>query len=158
MANKPLSIKIPIKPHLKKFVLFMMQCSEPIFLDEKEMLGRAIIKILQEKRAHKFDNRLETYTDRIEVVLNSDMRERSPRLNRIIHINVELEKNFREGLILWIKAYKKLGAPANEACKSFLAELKIEETEYSYDAAYKVWQRFNQSSRVKNKRLSLESS
>jgi len=141
--SAPATVRIPIKPHLKKFVLFVMEVSEPVVVDEMGMLGRAIINVLKEKRAHKFDNLLEGYTARIEVVLSADMLERSPMLHRLIHINNEIDKQFREALLLWIRAQKKLGQPVNESCKNFLATLKIDEKEYSYDGAYKVWQRFN---------------
>jgi hypothetical protein len=141
--SAPATVKIPIKPHLKKYVLFTMDCQEPIATDEKGMIGRCIINVLKEKREHRFDNVLEKYTDRIEVQLNADMRSRSPKLHRLLYINIELERLFREAIIIWVHAQKDAGMPANEACKNFLAKLKIEEREYSFDAAYKLWQRFN---------------
>lgn len=134
-------INIPIKPHLKKFVLYMMNKREPLILDEKRLLGRVITAVLQERRIHKFENVLSSYTDRIAVVLNSDMRERSPRLDRLLYMNVGLAKLFREALLVWVKAQKNINLPAKQACINFLAELNIDDGEYSYDAAYKTWQR-----------------
>ncbi|HMG93213.1 MAG TPA: hypothetical protein VK589_24320 [Chryseolinea sp.] len=143
-----MTVDIPIKPHLKKFVIFTMEAFEPVVLKEKDLLGSAIMKALQETRQHKFDRRLDQFTSRIKVVLTHDMRERSPRLHRLIYMNTELEREFQVGLLLWVRAQRKMGSPANEACKNFLATLKIDENEYSYDAAYKLWQRFNE---IKNK-------
>jgi hypothetical protein len=147
--KSPIKTAIPIEPYLKKFVLFVMDVQEPIEVDEKGLLGRCIMKALQETRTHKFDRVLENYTERIQVILNSDMRERSPRPHRMIYMNVELEKAFKEALIVWIKAQKRAGEPASTAAKNFLQELKIDDAEYSYDAAYKVWQRHN----VKTKKV-----
>jgi hypothetical protein len=152
--SAPATVKIPIKPHLKKFVLFVMDVDEePIRVTEKQMLGRCIIKVLQETRSHRFDNVLYTYTARIQVVLTEDMRERSPNMKRLVYINTEIENYFRESLIMWVKAQTKGGSPANEACKSFLAEMKIDDSEYSFDAAYKVWQRYNDIKRKKRSSL-----
>lgn len=142
-----MTVDIPIKPHLKKFVIFTMEVSEPVVVKEKDLLGSAIMKALLETRQHKFDRLLDSYTSRIKVVLTHDMRERSPRLHRLLYMNTELENDFQTGLLLWVRAQRKMGYPANEACKNFLATLKIEEKEYSYDAAYKVWQRFNLKNR-----------
>lgn len=139
-----MTVKIPIKPHLKKFILFLMdEPKEPLEITEKQLLGRSIIKVLQETRSHRFDNVLDDYTARIQVILTDAMRKRSPKLHRLVYINTEIENSFREALIVWIKAQTKTGEPANESCKNFLSELKIDEREYSFDAAYKVWQRYN---------------
>lgn len=146
---------IPIKPHLKKFVLYTMEAIEPVMVTERDLLGRSIMKVLQETRKHTFDNVLDSYTDRIKIILTDDMRKRSPRLHRLLYMNTELEKHFRDALLIWIRAQRKMGSPVNEACKNFLATLKIDDQEYSYDAAYKVWQRFND---VKRKNIGPESS
>lgn len=152
--NQATPISIPIKPHLKKFVLFVLEAREPFAVRERDILGRAIIKAIQETRARKFERVLDKYTARIKVVLTKEMRERSPRLNRIIHMNATLEMEFGDAIVLWVKAQRKLGSPANEACKDFLRALKIDESEYSYDAAYKVWQRYNDSVRKKARETS----
>lgn len=141
--NQTNPISIPIKPHIKKFVLFVMEAQEPFIVRERDILGRAIIKAIQETRSRKFDRVLDKYTARIKVVLTKEMRERSPMIRRIIHMNTYLEMEFGDAIILWVKAQRKLGSPDSEACKDFLRTLKIDETEYSYDAAYKVWQRYN---------------
>lgn len=147
-----MTVDIPIKPHLKKFVLFQLDRPEPLVVSENDMVGSAIMKILLEKRQHKFETTVERYTSRIKVILNHDMRERSPKLYRLIYANSELDREFKEALILWIRAQKQLGHTAKDACISFLATMKISEKEYSYDAAYKFWQRFN----VKNKNAALK--
>ena len=105
------------------------------------------MKILCENRQQKFDKALDLFTSRIAVELTHDMRERSPRLYRLVYANTELEREFKEALVMWIRAQKQLGYTAKDACISFLETLKITDREYSYDAAYKFWQRFN----VKNK-------
>ena len=150
MSNGKITVKIPIKSHLKKFVLWALDVTaEPIQVTEIDFVGRAIMKVLQETRAHKFDNVLEDYTDRIEIQLTTRMQERNYRLHRLLHINNELDKAFREAIIIYVRAQRKAGEPANQACKNFLADLKIDEKEFSYDGAYKAWQRFLESSRKK---------
>ncbi len=143
-------VSIPMKPHIKKFVLYALDKREPIQVTERQFLGSAIMKALQEKRLHRFDRVLDLYTDSISVILNKEMRERSPKRAKLLFINVELDIHFASSLIFWVKAQMKMGSPANEACKNFLATLKIDETEYSYDAAYKVWQRYNERNRKLN--------
>jgi hypothetical protein len=145
---------IPIKPHLKKFLLFTMEVKEPVVITERDMLGSAIMKVLQETRNHKFDNVLEGYTERLKLVLTESMRKRSPRLHRLVYINTQLEKDFQTGLLLWVRAQKLAGIPAKTAIINFLAALKIDENEYSYDAAAKAWIRFNEASRNKGLEVS----
>lgn len=140
----------PIKPHLKKFVLWMLELPEPLKITERDMLGRAIIKVLQETRARRLDNAKELFTDRISVELTVDMARRSPYLHRLINVNVELDNQFAEALVVWVKAQRESGLPASTACKSFLAKLRIDESEYSFEAAWKVWLRFNESVRKKS--------
>lgn len=142
----------PTKPHLKKFVLWMLELPEPLKINERDMLGRNIIKVLQEKRSDKNDlvkrsatSGRELLTSRLSVVLTTAMERRSPSLHRIINVNYELDNEFQEALITWIRAQQELEIPTSTACKNFLARLKIDEKEYTYDAAYKVWQRHNQS-------------
>jgi len=149
-----MTVDIPIKPHLKKFVLFQLDRSEPLELSEKDLLGSAVMKILLEKRQHRFENIVESYTSRIKVKLNSDMRKRSPRLYRLIYANTELEREFKEALMLWIRAQRQLGYTAKDACINFLETMKIDEREYSWDAAYKAWQRFNVNTRKGRKDMS----
>lgn len=143
MPTEITPLSVPIKPHLKKFVLYVLDAREPVIVRERDILGRAIIKAIQETRTRRFDRVLDQYTARIKVVLTKEMRERSPRLNRIIHMNTTIEQEFWDAIVLWVKAQRRMGSPADGACKDFLNTLKIDETEYSYDAAYKQWQRYN---------------
>lgn len=151
MSNRKITVKVPIKSHLKKFVLWALDADEPVQVTEIDFLGRSIMKVLQETRSHKFANVLEGYTERIEIQLTSRMQERNYRLHRLIHINTELDKAFRDAIILFVRAQNQAGEPSNSACKNFLELLNIDESEFSYDAAYKAWQRFNERTREKRK-------
>lgn len=141
---------IPIKPHLKKFVIWMLGVQEPVKVSERDMLGRCIIKVLQEKRTQRnVRGQNEGASARIRVKLTQDMAKRSPYLHRLININVELDNEFHDAIILWVKSWREMGMPASTACKEFLRVLKIDENEYTYDAAYKVWQRDGRTVREK---------
>lgn len=140
----------PIKSHLKKYVLWMLELPEPIQVTERDLLGKAIIKVLQENRGNRNARNQKSLSDmnkRISVILTKEMSERSPRLHRLVNVNVELDNDFHKSIILWIKAQKQCGMPASVACRAFLEVLKIDEGEYSYDAAWQVWKRYNKASK-----------
>jgi hypothetical protein len=124
---------------------------EPVVITEHDLLGRTIIKVLQETRSRRHVYAKEDYTDRITVHLTQAMEKRSPALHRLLNVNVELDNAFQEALCLWIKGQGDAGLPANQACKNFLAQMRIDESEYTYDAAYKAWQRFNERLRKKHR-------
>ena len=144
-------VRIPVKPHLKKFIIKRYRQKEPLNITERSLLGRNIMKVLQETRKHKFENVLYQYTERLQVVLTADMRERSPRLARLVYVNNEIEKEFKEALFIWIEAQMEMACHAKEACQNFLDYYGIDDQEYSYDAAYKAWQRFKTDVAYKNK-------
>ncbi len=103
------------------------------------------MKTLNEKRKHKFDNVLDEYTERIQLSLTDDMRKRSPSLRRLVHINVDLERVFKEHLYIWVEGQRNAGIPEYEACKNFLDHYRIQDNEYSYDAAERAWRRYKAS-------------
>ncbi len=156
MKQEPV-FRIPMKPHLKKFVLKRARSKEPLQVNERSLLGRNIMKVLQETRKHKFDSVLYQYTDRLQVTLTHDMMERSPNLKRLVYVNTEIEKEFKEAIFIWVEAQMEMNCPANEACKNFLEYYGIDDTEYTYDATYKAWQRYKEDEDLKNKRLRLRS-
>lgn len=134
---------IPIKPHLKKFLLHgKRRQQEPLKVTERSTLGVCIMKILAEKRNWKFEKVLEDYTERITIIPGKEMLERSPRLHRLVYINVDLEKVFKECLYVWVAAQSKAGVPEYEACKNFIDHYSIRQNEYTYDAAERAWRRY----------------
>lgn len=152
--NNLLSIKIPIKPHLKKFLLNGKKHRlEPLRATERSLLGICIMKTLMDNRKHKFDNVLKEYTQRIEIILTDDMNKRSPRLYKLVNINVELERVFKEHLYIWVAAQNEAGIPEYEACKNFIDHYKIQPNEYTYDAAERAWRRYKNDESKKDKDL-----
>jgi hypothetical protein len=149
--TKETVVKIPIRPHLKKFVLKQLG-ADPIIATERDFLGNAIMAVLNDKRNHNQPQELYRMTERITVVLTKEMKERSPRLGRIVYVNTLLSKQFRDALVIWVQAQVHAQIPANQACKNFLEHYRIDENEYTYDGLYKIWQRHKDDRQKKQKK------
>ncbi|HEY3406435.1 MAG TPA: hypothetical protein VGK59_23770 [Ohtaekwangia sp.] len=131
---------IPTRKHLKKFLLRYYDTREPVMIDNHTSLGRAVLSALVLKMQYVPDGH--DHNDTLQLQLSSRVTERTLRTKQLITINNHLDEMFEEALITWIHAQGTEGVNPNLACKSFLSFFKIEESEYSYDAAYKRWQRF----------------
>jgi hypothetical protein len=71
------------------------------------------------------------------------MAKRGPTQSRLSKpINYYLDKLFKNTLITWIQSSEIAGVNAYQASKSFLVYFRIDESEYSHDAAYKYWTRW----------------
>jgi hypothetical protein len=137
--SKPL--KIYVKPHLKKFILKHHPGKQPLYADERSPLGAAIMHVLMEVRKSKFENIIHHHTECILVTPTVNMARRSPRQYKLVRVAVEMERVFRQAIIVWVSAQQEAGLPANQACKNFLEHYGIDEGEFSYDGVYKCWQR-----------------
>lgn len=143
--------KVPILPHLKKFIMGQLYegHAEPIKVEEDSPLGRSVMSILIDKRKVTGSSAVgfmdKEYTSTLRLQLSSQMMKRSPRINKLARLNLEFGEIFRQSLFVWVKAEKKNGVAAFPAVQNFLEEYGIEEAEYSKDAAYKAWQRYRTS-------------
>lgn len=149
MINNNLTT-ISIKTHLKKFMLKHFDEAEPFKLDSNTSIGKKLLSSVKEKR--EYENMNEQVTDTIQLKLSTRFAARAPRAKHLTYLNTLLEEMFRESLILWVYAQGEQGVNPNQSTKGFLRFYGIEEREYSYDAAYKIWQRFKASS-VKKVRI-----
>lgn len=156
-------IKVPIKPHLKKFFLKTYHLSEPVKLEEDSILGNQVMAILQDKRSvngkdlnninsHFNGSGSELLTDTLQLTLSKSMTERSPRVGKLIRINVFLQHSFRQAVIIYIKGCMNSGVNAYAACKQFLKLYEFDESEYSLDGVHQIWKRYQASYVKKNLR------
>ena len=149
--------KVPILPHLKKFIIAQLYNGqeEPIKVVEDSLLGRHIMSILIDKRNVTGSGAVgfmdKEYTSTLRLQLSSQMMKRSPRINKLARLNLELGEIFRQSLFVWVTCAKSYGIAAFPAVQHFLEEYGIEESEYSKDAAYKAWQRYQNLERTKEK-------
>jgi len=135
-------INIPTRTHLKKFLLKMYDTAEPFKLDERTSLGKNLMSSLVDKL--EYVNVNELYTDKLQVALSSRMAKRGPRIKRLVYINSLLEEMFKEHMITWIFCKSTEGINPSQSTKDFLAFYQIDESEYTYAAAYKLWQKHKQ--------------
>lgn len=155
-------INVPIKPHLKKFFLKTYHLSEPVKVEEDSLLGNYVMSILLDKRAvsGKLLNILDSQyngsgsdllSDTLQVTLSQSMMERSPRIGKLVRINLFLQHSFRQAVIIYIKACIASGVNAYTACKQFLKLYEFDESEYSLDGVHQIWKRY-QAAHVKKNR------
>lgn len=155
MKNKIL-IKIPIYPHLKKFILLHWypdhKNCEPLRIEEDSVLGKMIMSILISKRSIRKSSGLMRYefTDEIEVDLSYNMMRRSPAIHKLSLINLEMTHILHSHLFGWVRAQKVVGVSAKRACESFIAYYELDGL-YSFDAAHRAWLRYINSEYQKEK-------
>jgi hypothetical protein len=139
--------KIPIFPHLKKFLnkQYGFNVKKPIQIDEHSSIGKLVMLALRDKRfsSEYNDQYRNKLTTEIVLRLSKEMVELSPQISKLMKINISIDELFKSHLIAWINGQLTTGIPAYTSCKYFLQFYNIEEKEYSLDAAYKYWQRFN---------------
>jgi hypothetical protein len=134
---------IPVFPHVKKFILKTYNLTPPIKTEEYHTFGKLVTKALLDNRSSAEYNDLyrNKLTDTLVIMLTKEQSEFSPRINRLLRLNIDMDRVFKDHLIAHILTLRPLGIPAHTACKMFLEKFGIDENEYSLDAAYKCWQR-----------------
>lgn len=135
--------RIPVFPHVKKFILKLYGNTEPVKIHEYNSLGKLVTMALQDKRmrADQNDQQRDRVTDSITIVLNKEQSELGVRLGKLMRINTSVDTIFKEHLLTWIEAMKKNNIAPYTACRSYLHHYGIDDGEYSLDAAYKFYQR-----------------
>lgn len=157
------TIKVPIKPHLKKFFLRTYHLSEPVKVEEDSLLGNQVMAILQDKRqvngkdmnniTSQFNgNGSDLLTETIKLSLSKTMIERSPRIAKLVRINLFLQHMFRHSVISFIQGCIRSGVNPYNACKQFLQLYEFDEGEYSLDGIHQIWKRHQAAHIKKNLR------
>lgn len=134
-------LKIYVKPHIRKFVLKHHPGKEPLVVTERSVLGAAISNALLERRKHKFDKSVNHYTAEVRIEPWNVWLKRSPRGYKLVKVNMDLERNFREAVVVWVRAQVSAGVPAWSACKEFLRFYSLDETEITLEGIHKIWTR-----------------
>lgn len=134
---------IPVFPHVKKFILKNTRASGSIKVEEYTVLGKLITLALRDSSVGAENN--DIYRDRITasitVVLSKRQAELGPRLSKLMRINVDIDRVFKDHLLTSIYSLADAGIPPYKACRMFLERYNIDESEYSADAAYRFYQR-----------------
>ena len=146
------NFRVPVLPYLKKYIekQFFAGLKAPYKIEEDSLIGKFMMSQIIDGR-HKDlrgDKRIEM-SQVIEIELSEAMAERSPSLGKLITVNYFLDKLFKNELITWIKSADYCGVRPFPASKAFLQHYKIDENEYSHDAAYRHWLRDQQKGRRK---------
>lgn len=137
------TIKIPVKPHLKKFAVKHYDANNEIIIANKHTtLGIAIESILR-NRYQVSITKIETYSDHLTLELNQDSSNLELRIRRLAYLNYILDKEFKKIMFVWVTAHVQNFIPAHTAVKSFLKFYQISESEYGSDSAYRQWLRMS---------------
>jgi hypothetical protein len=177
-AKKPTTqsrYTIQVFTHIKKYMLKKFPHQGNVFkTEEYTVLGKMVTLALTDNRAWKkksakkkageetgrtgrtlpsvaeLDN---FYRDRIKtdlvLELTTQQQKLSPRLFKLMRLNVDMDRVFKDALLEWIEAQGALGQAAHPSCRSFLEYYDIDPDgkEYGQELAYRNWQRTQKDSR-----------
>ena len=138
------TIKIPVKPHLKKFILYYYQYTEPIQASRDDKLGILIYTILDRNHLNWQPNHWITPKESIKFSVPENYYKRSGL--GISAYNFSLFNNWVEAEFRFL-LYERVDNKLNESdpqmgfykneIKSFLGKYKIDENDISTDAIVK---------------------
>lgn len=118
-----------------------------VLVDECTDLGKFITLALLDRRAWKESRDINTpersskLNCTIRFLLTKEQSGMAVRLSKLIRINLDMDRVFKEHLLTFIESKKQDGTPVRLACRNYLEYLNIDESEYSLEAAYKHYQR-----------------
>lgn len=148
---------IPVYPHVRKFIrqTYATHFDKKTFhLTEHVTPGKLVTMALREKRSRNHlcaigtgrPESAQKITDEITIALTTHQMNLSPRLSKLYRLNIDFDNLFKEHMITFLVAQYSMGTPVFHACKNFLEQYEIKETQFSVDTAYKYWQRWNSKS------------
>ena len=137
---------IDVFPHVKKFILKTYRTATlakgTVKVEEYTTLGKYVTLALREPAGPSHNDQ---YRDRLTasltLVLTDKQSKLTPRLHKLMRLNIDLDRVFKEHLITWINAHRLSGIPPYTACRMFLEYYNIDEKEYPLDAAHRYYQR-----------------
>ena len=137
------TVKIPVRPHLKKFAVKYYDADNEIITANKHTtLGIAVESILR-NRYQVNTTKIEHYSDHLTLELNQDSSNLELRIRRLAYLNYILEKEFKKAMFIFVSAHVINFIPALTAIKNFLKFYQIAESEYGSDSAYRQWLRMS---------------
>ena len=136
-------VRIPIRPHLKKFILKHYKMKEPVTVQLPSLLGQQVYSLLRDRTRPKRIN--DKFTDILTLELCDELARREVRLAKLILINHYFEKVFKSSMYLWTIAQDMEGRPAYHSIREFLRYFGITEKEYAFESAHRAWLRYKNS-------------
>jgi len=97
------------------------------------------------KRSEFNDQYRDKLTAELTIKLGTELNKLSPRIGKLMRINIYADNLFKEALMVWIEAQGEDGIAPYSACKSFLKFYDIDENDYALQTAYQYYQRKNGS-------------
>jgi hypothetical protein len=134
---------IDVFPHIKKFILKNHDATNgSIKVEEYTTLGKYVTLALREPAtAENNDQFRDRLTTTLTLELTKKQTQLGPRVSKLMRVNTDMDRVFKEHLLCWIKAQSALGIPPFTACRTFLEYYAIDESEYSLEAAHRFYQR-----------------
>lgn len=145
---------IPIKPHLKSFIysIYRSDPGMPLKVEENDLteLGQILYQVITDKRT--LNKGHDAFSERLAVVLPKRMSQRSPRINKLVRINLLYDRSFKRQMFTWIEAQGEVGIPAYQSVELFLKHYNISERDYAKESAYRSWTRWKNEEYRRNKK------
>lgn len=142
-------VRVPIAPHLKKFILKQYKYEEPVPVQLKTLLGQQVYSLLRDKTRQKTN--YDKYTEELQLELSDMLSDFEYRLSKVVLLNVYFEKIFKSTMYTWILAQDMEGRPPYHGVRSFLKFYNITEEEYSSESAYRAWLRYKNNEYKKHR-------
>lgn len=137
-----ISIKIPVKPHVKKYIAVRYGTEHT--LTKKSLLGILLFNIL-DKKTEKPDQGFCDYTDKYIIQISKQYFYEngfSIPLRKRRFLAICLDKLFIEDFYSYIDiSVSKMNTSAAEAMRVFLEQYSISENDVKYESLYKQYQR-----------------
>lgn len=136
---------IPVFPHVKKFILKKYRADTVVKTEEYTTLGKLVTLALRDARQWTEYNTIhrKQLSETIVLHLTVEQMKLGPKISKLLRLNVDMDREFKSHLVSWIHAGTAVGIAPFNSCKNYLIYYKIDEKEYSLDAAYKYWQRIS---------------
>jgi hypothetical protein len=138
-----MELKVPVKPHIRKFLLKKYDTVEPIKISSQEYLGDVFTSagLSLNRRNKRYSITAEDYDSHILLDLNFELSQFSLSNQVLKEINVRLEMIFKNTMYDWTLATVMNGGFASKGLKNFLAYYRVQ-NDYSFETAHRAWSRF----------------
>jgi hypothetical protein len=146
MKQKPLyiSISIPVKPHVKKYI--EVKYGETHTLTTKSFLGLLLFNVL-DKNAPVLDHDFKNFGDQYEIKISRQyLYENGYNVSTVKRkfLSVCLEKLFVEEFYQFVDIHvSSIRLSAAQSIRLFLEKYNLTENEINYETMYKKYQRYS---------------
>lgn len=146
-----MEIAINIKPHLKKFLLKYFNHPEPIPILSNNVHAKVFIAVamVHPDVTQNFKNK--EYSESLSFKLNYDLIRYRPKPTQLHKVNIYFDKLFKEIMYQWAISAQCSDNFASGGIRNFLKYYNIREDEYSWDVAWRAWQRYKNQEYTKSR-------